>query len=240
MGLHHNPNFIHHQKDTVSSSFIREVVFGMEDGLVSTMGAVTGIAAASQNYSIVVLSGLVIIAVESVSMGVGSYLSTKSEKEIDERKLHEEKIELRKYPEEERIELVGMYVKDGWPKKLAEEMAEVASKNKKLFLQEMAYRELKVFPDQMEQPVKNGIAMGISYIMGGSIAVAPYLFIQTVSVAIPYSVGITLVALFVLGVYTAKFSKRMWWKAGTEMLVLASVAALFGYGAGQLAELIVG
>lgn len=233
---HHNPSFIHHQPDKLNNSVLREIVFGMEDGMVSTMGAVTGIAAASQSYFVVVLSGLVIIAVESISMAVGSYLSSKSEKEIDERKLHEEKIELRKFPEEERVELIGMYVEDGWPKKLAEEMAVVASKNKELFLQEMAYRELKVFPDKLEQPLYNGIAMGISYVLGGSIAIIPYLFIKQVHVAIPYSVCVTLVGLFVLGAYTARFSKRKWWKSGTEMLALASAAAGFGYIAGQLAE----
>jgi VIT1/CCC1 family predicted Fe2+/Mn2+ transporter len=202
------------------------------------MGAVTGIAAASQDHFIVVLSGLVIIAVESVSMGVGSYLSTKSEKEIDERKLHEEKIELRKYPEEEKEELVEMYVVDGWPKKLAKDMAEVASQNKKLFLQEMAYRELKVFPDHMEHPLQNGIAMGLAYVIGGTIAVLPYIFMKHIPAAIIYSVVITLVSLFILGAGTTTFSKRSWWKAGLEMLILASVAAGFGYGAGQLAELI--
>src|SRR3989344_7305440 len=89
MGIHHNPDFIHHQKNSLSVSIIREIVFGMEDGLVSTMGAVTGIAAASQNHFIVILSGVVIIAVESISMGVGSYLSTKSERAMEERILAE-------------------------------------------------------------------------------------------------------------------------------------------------------
>jgi vacuolar iron transporter family protein len=240
MAIHHNPDFIHHQKNSLSVSTIREIVFGMEDGLVSTMGAVTGIAAASQNHFIVLLSGLVIIAVESVSMGVGSYLSTKSEKEIDERKLHEEKHELRTYPVEEREELVGMYVDDGWPRKLAVEMAEVASKNKKLFLQEMAYRELKVFPDKMEQPLHNGLAMGIAYIVGGSIALIPYLLLTDVSRAIIYSVVVTLASLFGLGALTTKFSKRSWWKAGLEMLLLASIAAIFGYTAGQIVTQYIG
>ncbi len=236
--MHHNPNFIHHKKDTLATSVVREIIFGMEDGLVSTMGAVTGIAAASQDHFIVVLSGLVIIAVESVSMGVGSYLSTKSEKEIDERKLHEEKIELKKFPEEEEIELAEMYVADGWPKTLAKDMAATAAKNKKLFLQEMAYRELKVFPDQMEHPLQNGISMGVAYVIGGTIALLPYIFIKNVPTAITYSVIITLISLFMLGAGTTRFSKRSWWKAGLEMLILASVAAGFGYGAGQLAELI--
>lgn len=240
MGIHHNPKFIHHQQNKISTSVIREIVFGMEDGLVSTMGAVTGIAAASQDHFIVLLSGVVIIAVESISMGVGSYLSTKSEKEIDERKLFEERHELRHYPVEEREELVGMYVTDGWPKKLAEDMATVASKNKKLFLQEMAYRELKVFPDKMEQPFHNGIAMGVAYIIGGGLALLPYLMISDIKTAIIYSIIITLLSLFTLGVLTTTYSKRSWWKAGLEMLLLASVAALFGYAAGQIARHYIG
>lgn len=204
----------------------------MEDGMVSTMGAITGIAAATQNYFTVILTGFVIIAVESISMAVGSYLSSKSERDIDERKLAEEKIELKKYPQEEKEELVGMYVKDGWPKALSEQMAEVASKNKKLFLQEMAYRELKVFPDQMSFPLRNGVAMGISYILGGLIPLVPYLLFSVTQAILP-SVIITLLALFALGALTTKYSKRQWWKAGLEMFLLASGAALVGYLVGQ-------
>jgi len=233
MSIHHNPEFIHHQKQPKSAT-IRELVFGMEDGMVSTMGAITGIAIGSGNHYTAVLAGLVIIAVESISMGVGSYLSSKSKREIDERKLAEERIELKKYPKEEEEELVGMYVDDGWTKPLAKQMAHEAAQNKELFLKEMAYRELKVFPDELEQPTKNAIVMGFSYILGGIIPLLPYFFSMTVSVVIPVSVVLTLAALFGLGAYTGRFSKRTWWKAGLEMFTLAGVAAFVGYivGAG--------
>ena len=224
--------FIHHKK-TPSASIIREVVFGMEDGMVSTMGAITGIAVGSHNHFTVILAGLVIISVESISMAVGSYLSNKSERDIDLRKINEEKFELKKYPQEEKMELIGMYVRDGWPKKLATEMAEVASQNKNLFLQEMAYRELKVFPDQISKPLQNGVAMGFSYILGGAIPLLPYLFASSVDKVIPVSVGITLVGLFTLGAITTRYSKRKWWKAGFEMFLLASGAALVGDLVGQ-------
>lgn len=203
--------------------------------MVSTMGAITGIAAATQNHFTVILSGLVIIAVESISMAIGSYLSSKSERDIDERKLAEEKFELKQYPKEEKEELAGMYVKDGWPRGLSEQMAEAASKNKKLFLQEMAYRELKVFPDQMKYPLRNGVAMGTSYVAGGLIPLVPYLLL-VVARAIPISIIITLVGLFILGAYTTKYSKRPWWKAGLEMFLLASGAALVGYLVGQAVD----
>lgn len=232
LDIHRNPDYIHHQKHP-SASLIREVVFGMEDGMVSTMGAITGIAVGTGNHFTVILSGLVIIAVESISMAVGSYLSSKSERAIDERKLQEEKTELKKYPREEEQELTGMYIKDGWPKNLAAEMARVAAQNKRLFLQEMAYRELKIIPEKLEQPFRNAVAMGISYIIGGSISLFPYFLISSVRQVMPISVGITLIGLFILGALTTKFSKRPWWQAGLEMLGLAAAAAFIGYAVGQ-------
>jgi len=237
--LHHNPDYIHHQKKTVASSLIREIVFGMEDGMVSTLGAVTGIATAIGNHYTVLLSGFVIIAVESISMGIGSYLSNKSEQEIDQRKLFEEKTELHEFPEEEREELINMYIEDGWPKKLATDMAGVASKNKKLFLQEMAYRELEIIPHKADYPFKNGLVMFVSYVVGGSVPLLPYILFP-ISRAIPISIACTLVGLFLLGVYTTQYTKRRWWKAGLEMLLLASAAASVGYLVGQLVEILFG
>ncbi len=65
-------------------SSIREIIFGLEDSLVSTLGAVTGIAAGAGSTYIVILSGLVLIAVESISMSAGSYLSSKAAEDLEE------------------------------------------------------------------------------------------------------------------------------------------------------------
>ena len=207
----------------------------MEDGMVSTMGAITGIATATQNHFTVVLSGVVIIAVESISMAVGSYLSSKSEKAIDERKVEEEKEEIRKYPHEEKEEMAELFVKDGWPNDLAKTMAEHTAKDHGLMLKEMAYRELYVVPEAGESPLKNAWVMGVSYVVGGFIPLLPYFFFG-IFAAILLSIPVTLIALFALGSFTTKFSRRTWWKAGLEMLTLASAAALVGYGAGQLVD----
>ncbi|MEK7084588.1 MAG: VIT1/CCC1 transporter family protein [Patescibacteria group bacterium] len=228
---HKNPNYIHHNHSRFIP-VIRELVFGMEDGMVSTVGAVTGIAAGTQNHYIVVLSGLVIVAVESISMGVGSYLSTKSKREVDERKLAEEQEELEQFPSEEKKELEDMYVDGGWPDALARDMAEAASKNKTLFLNEMAYRELHVFPGALEEPVKSGVVMGVAYVIGGSIPLVPYLFFP-LSFAGLWSIFFTLGGLFLLGSLTTKFSKRAWWRAGFEMLLVGGIAIAVGYGVGR-------
>lgn len=235
---HNRPDFIHHQKKSVNVSIIREAVFGLQDGMVSTFGAITGIAAATNDQFTVILAGAVIIAVESISMGVGSFMSSKSEKEIDERKIHEEKIELLENPEAEKIELEGMFIDDGWPKKLAKSMALEASKNKDLFLKEMAYRELKLIPDNATSPGKNGIAMLFSYIIGGFVPLTVY-FILPIKSAIPISIFVTLIGLFLVGVWTTTFSKRKWWRAGFEMLLLAGIAGFVGYYIGQLVDKII-
>jgi len=228
------PDFIHHQKPGILS-VIREVVFGVEDGMVSTLGVLTGIAIGTNSHFVVVLSGFVVIIVESISMGVGSYLSAKSVKEVAERKLKEEKIQLKEWPEAERRELVKMYVRDGWPLNLAEKMALTASKNKSLFLKEMVYRELRINPKELEKALLGGIFMFLSYIIGGSIPILPYLFFP-ISLAIILSIGVTLLGLFMLGSMTTKFTKRKWWKAGLEMLFLASTATLVGYVVGIIAN----
>ncbi len=225
-----NPDYIHHQN--IDASIIKEFIFGAEDGMVSTMGSITGIAAATGNPFTVILAGSVIIAVESISMAVGSYLSNKSEQSIDRRMIEEEKEEIKNQLMEEKEEMIELFVRDGWPKKLAKEMADITEKDKDLMLREMAYRELKIDPDDGRVPFKNGIVMGFSYIAGGLIPLLPYLFLD-LFVAIPVSIVFTLVSLFVLGSFTSRYSRRTWWKAGAEMLVLAGLAAMVGYLAGQ-------
>ncbi len=232
---HHNKrkDYIHHH-NTLSTSVIRESIFGVEDGIVSTFGAILGIATATHDPFIVLLTGFVIISVESISMGVGSYISSRSETDIEERKLKEERSEIKKYPKLEKQEMIGLFVSDGWPKKIAKEMAEVASKNKDLLLTEMAYRELKVFPDKIDFPIKNALAMFMSYVVGGMIPLSAYLLLP-VDKAIIFSIPLTLVALFLIGAYTTKFTKRSWLRAGLEMMILASLAAVVGYVVGQFA-----
>ncbi len=67
----------------IQQDYLRSVVFGVEDSLVSTTGLMVGVAAGSQNGKVVLLAGLVAVAVEALSMGVGQYLSEKAVHEMD-------------------------------------------------------------------------------------------------------------------------------------------------------------
>src|SRR3989338_6415395 len=234
MPIEHNPKYVHHQSPGFAAT-VREVVFGMEDGMVSTLGAITGIASATQDRFTVVLAGLVVVAVESIAMAVGSFLSSKSEREIDEEKLREERTEIEKFPKEEHEELLEMCKHDGWPADLAKKMAETASQNNELMLKEMAYRELAIAPEALGRPALNAVYMFFSYIVGGAIPIVFYLFLPVRGAILP-SIAITFVGLFALGAGTTKFSKRPWWRAGLEMLILGGAAAFVGYAVGQAVD----
>lgn len=222
MEIHNfNKDFIHHKKSSVAS-VLSEVVFGVEDGMVSTLGSITGIAIGSGNHSTVLLAGIVIVSVESISMGIGSYLSNKSEEEMNERKIKEEK-----------EELYQMYLKDGWSENLAKEMSKEASKNEELFLKEMIMHELKIPKDEESISIKGGLYMFFAYIFGGLIPLFSYLILP-IKTAMPISIVITLIGLFVLGMSTTKFTKQPILKSGFRVLTMGGIALIAGLIAGIL------
>jgi len=234
MELHRqiNKNYIHYQKSPITD-VLREVIFGMEDGMVSTLGSITGIAIGSNNHTTVILAGVVIISVESISMGIGSYLSNRSQEEMEERKITEEKEELKNFPREEKEELYQMYLKDGWSNDLAIQMSEEASKNKELILKEMTTHELKISDNRKTLSIKGGFSMFFAYILGGIIPLSSYLFLPIKS-ALPLSIIITLIGLFVLGLGTTKFTKQPLIKSSLKILILGSIALMVGLIAGIL------
>lgn len=215
---------------------LRDIVFGLEDGMVSTLGAITGIAIGSQNHFTVILSGFVIIVVESISMGIGSYVSNKSDRDHDIRQLQEQKKEIKEQIDIEKKDLFDIYIKDGWPNDLAVQMADYVSQNKKLMLKEKALHELSVLPEQISNPKINGLFMFFSYIVGGLVALIPYLFLP-INFAMPISISATLFGLFLVGVFTSIYTKKSWFKSGVRVLLIGGLALLAGILIGELAKI---
>ena len=214
---------------------LRDAVFGTQDGLLSTMGALTGIAAGTQNREAVVIAGCVIVAVESLSMAAGSYLSSKSQREYLERLLKEEEEEIARDPEGERKELFDMYRARGFEDAEIEIIAKRLLSDPRLLLEDMAHKELGISPQALEEPFGSAVVMGVSYVMGGFVPVLPYFFLPIPS-AMPISIGGTLLCLFLFGGLKGRIVKQVWWKSGLEMLSIAGVAALVGFWIGRVAD----
>ena len=214
---------------------LRDAVFGTQDGLISNLGALTGIAAGTQNAEAVVIAGFVIVAVESLSMAAGSYLSSKSQREYLERLLKEEEEEIARNPQGEREEIFDMYRARGFTDPEIEVIANRLMSNPHLLLEDMAHKELGITPETLEEPLGNAIVMGIAYVLGGSVPVVPYLLLP-LHAAMPISIGATLLALFLFGGLKGRIVKQVWWRSGLEMLMIAGVAALVGFLIGRAVD----
>ena len=74
----------------INREYLRSIIFGIEDSLVSTTGLVAGLSIGAENKKVVLLGGIVAIAVESISMGAGEYLSDDAVEELDKLKRQRE------------------------------------------------------------------------------------------------------------------------------------------------------
>ncbi len=214
---------------------LRDAVFGTQDGLISTLGALTGIAEGTRSGEAVVVAGFVILVVESLSMAAGSYLSSKSQREYLERLLREEEEEIARDPEGERQEIVEMYRVRGYTD---EEIAIIVRRlmsDPKLLLEDMAHKELGISPSTLEEPLGNALVMGIAYVAGGLVPVLPYLTLP-MATAMPVSIIGTLFALFLFGGLKGRLVKQSWWRSGLEMVGVAGVAALAGFFIGRVVD----
>ena len=214
---------------------LRDAVFGTQDGLISTLGALTGIAEGTQNGQAVVIAGCVIVVVESLSMAAGSYLSSKSQRQYLEHLLRKEADEIANDPEGERQEIWDLYRARGYTDEEITIIAKRLMSNPKLLLEDMAHKELGIHPDALEEPLSNALVMGTAYVAGGIVPVLPYLFLP-VHAAMPISIVSTLTILFLFGGLKGWVVKQVWWRSGLEMLGIAGVAALAGFLIGHLAN----
>lgn len=230
---------LHHPKNRpwkmMIETYLKDITFGIEDGIVSTFGVLIGVAIGAHDTRIVLLTGLVVITVEALSMAVGTFLSARSEKERVDKILKEELEEIRNEPEKERLELIEFYTKQGFTRDAAAQMAETIRKDETVMLEEMAHHELKIFPDHQIMPVKNAVIMWLSYAIGGSLALVGY-FLFPLPWGSLASVMLSMSGLFVLGIILSYFSDKSWWRLGLETLALSVISGMIGFIVGTLAR----
>jgi vacuolar iron transporter family protein len=237
--LHHAGEPIHHVEEGKRQR-LRELVFGLEDGLVSTMGVITGIASGTGLRVVVILSGLVVIFVEALSMAAGSFLSSKSEAELEKKMLEEELHEIRTEPEKERRELMEYYEQRGFSGPEASMITERFMADEGLLLEEMSHRELGIHPQRTENPLRNASVMWVAYMMGGIVPLIPYLLFDVARSTIVLSVGVTALALFLVGAAKGRVVGLGRARSGLEMALIGMGAGAIGYAVGAVAGHLLG
>ena len=216
---------------------IREVVFGAQDGVLSTAVLVTAVAAGVTDTTTIVIAGLAAALAGMISMGSGSYLGSKAQRDVYLAEIEKEAKELEENPAEELAELVFIYHQQGLSYRQAREMADHISSDKDLWLRTLVEKELGINPDLLQSPVKDGLTMAGAFIAGASVPLVPYLLAAADLIergpAIVASVVAALAGLFLIGLGKGRLIQKSPLLQGLEVLGIGAVASGIGYLLGE-------
>ena len=158
-----------------SGKYVKSLVFGGLDGIITTFAVVAASVGGSLNTDVILLMGFANLIADGLSMGFGDYLSSQAEFEYTRAEHKREKWELDNYPEGEKQEMVELYVKRGMTQADAESVIEVMSKYKNFFLDVMMVEELGLMPpDESDSPAKNGLVTFLAFVFFGFIPLTSY------------------------------------------------------------------
>ncbi|MEE9584397.1 MAG: VIT1/CCC1 transporter family protein [Candidatus Brocadiales bacterium] len=212
---------------------IREVILGINDGMIETLGFVTGVFGATAAGKIIVIAGMAQIIAGSISMGIGAYVSQKSFKEFCDKEEDIEKKEIETKPEEERAEIEAIYSKKGFRGDELKMVVGRITSDKKVWLETMMAQELGLIREGYTHPVKSGAITGLAYILGAIPPLAPY-FLFSVDTAFVTSVLLSMTFLFLVGTMKSRWARIWWVWSGVEMTAFGLGAVIITYSIGRL------
>ena len=213
-------------------SLLREFIFGLNDGLVSTLSLLAGLSGALISNNIIILGGLAEIVAGSISMGLGAYISTKSEEEYYKSKIAKEKKSIEDIPSIEIKELKDLYRKKGFNKKEINLIVNKITKHKATWLDTLIHEKIGI-EENFEDPKKMGLTNGLYFIIGGLFPILPFFFFQA---SFPLLMGtvFALIVLFIIGILKSRSTGRNWFVSGLELAVICLIAASLSYLAGKV------
>jgi vacuolar iron transporter family protein len=214
---------------TSSGGFLRNVVYGFNDGLTANFGLVAGVigAATVNQHQAVVVAGVAGLIADALSMGSSGYLASKSEREVYEYEISMEKAEVELMPEIERDELAIIYEAKGMDKESAHTIATRIMADPQLMLKEQVQEELKIGEFSMS-PFREGWLTGLATAFGAAIPVFPFL-VWHGTTAIVISFTVSMLSHFIVGAARSMFTGRGVFRSGFDMFVVGVGVAAVGY-----------
>jgi len=217
---------------TGSGGFLRNVVYGFNDGLTANFGLVAGVIGAGVAPHVILVSGLAGTIADALSMGASGFLAAKSEQEVYAHEIEMEKEEIRIMPEVEEEELALLYQAKGVDPRTARRMAEEVMRDPQRALAEQVREELKI-GEAHSTPFKEGWLTGGATAIGAFIPVFPFLVLDGPAAAW-MAFGIAMLSHFAVGAARSLFTGRGVLRSGTDMFVVGVGVAGVGYFVGDL------
>ena len=212
---------------------LRAAVFGVNDGLVSNASLILGVAGATSDLKVVVLSGVAGMAAGAFAMAAGEYVSVQSQRELYEYQIALERDELKQYPEAEAQELALIYAAKGLPPKQADRLAKRLVADPENALDTLAREELGLNPSELGSPLGAAISSFCAFAVGALVPLAPFLLGGGAN-ALGWTIGLTAACLFSVGATLSLFTGRHAMYSGIRMLLIGAMAGGVTFMLGRL------
>ena len=211
-----------------SRSRIREFVFGIQDGLISTVGLLAGIQSATENNIVVIVTGLTAMFSGAISMATGSYLSSGAQKDIFDKELADAEKLADHEPHIAAEGLLKALGEEGLSKEQSYRMVKVLLMERNVFLRTFQEKVFGLGSAEINQPLKAALVMGLSFIVGAIIPIVPYLAMAGVS-ALYLSVFLSATTLFIVGAFKGYLAGQSLLVSGGKFFIIAMSASGLGY-----------
>jgi VIT1/CCC1 family predicted Fe2+/Mn2+ transporter len=213
---------------------LRAAVLGANDGLVSNLSLVMGVAGASVPGGTILLTGLAGLVAGACSMAMGEWLSVTSSRELNQQQIDIEADELNRMPEEEKEEMILIYQAKGLDEAAARALADKLMANKDTALDTLVREELGIDPDELGGSPWAAAAASFGLFSAGAIfPVAPFFWLGGAA-ALLVSLAASGLALILIGAGTSLFTGRSVLFSGTRQLLIGFAAAGITFGIGRL------
>lgn len=210
---------------------VRDVIFGANDGLVSILALVAGVYGAITESHPILIAGIAGAVAGAISMGAGSYLSAKSEKEVTEKESDRKATKRKGTPEQEKERLIKFYQARGLSRRDAEAVADRVAAQVESRESYTIGEEAGLTTEESWPPVKAALFTGLSFAVVSLIPILPFAFME-VSPAVITAAIASIACLFIVGASKAIFSRRSWVRSGFEMMAIGLLASAATYAIG--------
>lgn len=218
----------------VGGNALRAAVLGANDGLVSNLSLVMGVTGADLSGKAILITGLAGLIAGASSMAMGEWLSVQSSRELYQRQIEIEKIEIEEAPEEEKKELALIYQAKGLSGEDARALADGLMSDKAHALDTLLREELGIDPKELGgSPREAAITSFVLFALGAIIPVVPFAFLAGASAVIA-SLALGTLALILIGAAITLLTGRSVLYSGARQLLFGFAAAGLTYGIGRL------
>lgn len=210
------------------------MVFGAQDGLLTTLGIVTGVGSAENDRAAVLITGGLALLVGALSMGVGEYLGDKSEREVVQSTIDFERNEMLEMPDEEFAEQIAYYTLKGFTESEALTIVNRLQQNPDIWLHEMMRDEFGIDLREAEgRGLRAPLAMAASFALGGALPVLAYAVPLPFGTAMWVALLLAVIVLFGIGAFAARLTNRNPFAKGLEIVAFGALVFGVAWAAGR-------